>query len=374
MNKKYGMVQTLVSALVFFLVSIIALGHGFAEEKTITSSNDIPKWHKVAAIKNIDGESIKWCGKLSIVYFSIPHPEYGKFEGGIEFYDLKTGKSRLITDDPKTSKPFCSADGSVVFWYGSVILDNFKDNAKIKTTATLWGYDTKTNRSWRVAEGNLLNLNGDINLVWASPIDKTILFLGFNQKELANLSIDLPNWRILKISLDSLGGKICRGGDWARDANYFYFNIEPRNIFTGRKKECQMAIYDANGEFQHYVGYIAKPEERYPDETVLIHGGYYMFDRSNNQIIRMDIETGKRRSYQLPKGTDGFDISPKGEIIYWVTSNKGSSIWFASKLGDKPRFLEFGAAPRFSQGGEYIYFYSYVAEEPEVGVEILERE
>ncbi len=348
------------------------------DNEKIKAEPNIPKWRKVAVITDAFFGSIideKWCGNSALVYFHITDQEYGEIKkGGIKFYDIKTGKGRWIIENPKTSRPFCSGDGTIVFWYGGAVLDNFKDNAKIGTTATLWGYDTKTNRTWRVAEGNLLNLNGDINLVWASPIDKTILFLGFNQKELASLSINLPNWRILKISVETLWGKMCRGGDWARDANYFYLNIEPYNIFTGISEGCQMAIYNANGELQRYVSSIPQSKDRIPDKAVVVQGGYLILDRLSKRIIRMDIETGEKRSYQIPEGTSVFDISPKGEAIYRIKSEKGPNLWFTNKLEGKPYLLEYRviSMPRFSPDGEYIYFQFYEARKQE-GI-ILKRE
>ena len=59
----------------------------------------------------------------------------------------------------------------------------------------------------------------------------------------------------------------------------------------------------------------------------------------------------------MPEGTLGFDISSKGEVVYWIKKEKGPNIYFANKLGDKPRLLEYrGDSTRFSPDGEYFYF------------------
>ena len=147
MNKKYGVVRILISALMFFLVFAIVLESGSAEEKTVNSSKGISKWRKIAVLKNAVGgmDTISWCGKSSIVYFyEIPHltsqafQEHGYilFVGGFKLYDVKTGKEHSIIRDIMTGRPFCNTDGSFVYWFGGKKIK--EREKKMRCNPPLW--------------------------------------------------------------------------------------------------------------------------------------------------------------------------------------------------------------------------------------------
>lgn len=375
MNKKYEMAQTLASALMFFLVLATVGGYGFAEEKAVTSSNGIPKWRKVAVLKNAIGgiDSISWCGKSSIVYFyEIPHvtsqdPGYIVFRGGFKLYDVKTGKEHSIIKDIMTGRPFCNADGSFVYWFGG---KKFKEREKKSENATLLsGYDTKTGHIWQdTLSSKVIDNRYVLPYLLPSPTNNIMLIymIPFNddkQGRLEDLLKKLPEWRMMRIPFTAM---LCHyiGGDWARDGGYFYLKTTDAN--TGR---CRIAIYDANGRLKLYPDPPFKVKDEY--FTVIIKGVYYVLDPKANLLIMTDIETasvlfdlkieaGEKRTYPVPEGTLGFDISSKGEVVYWTSTRKekGPNIYFANKLGDKPRLLEHRSdgVARFSPDGEYFYF------------------
>lgn len=389
MSKKYGVVQTLISVLVFFLVFAIVLESGSAEEKAVNSSKGIPKWRKVAVLEDsiADSDEKNWCGKSSIVYFyKIPHvtdQEPGYTVGGFKLYDVKTGKEHSIIKDIMTGRPFCNDDGSFVYWFGG---KKIKEKEKSKNTTLLSGYDTKTGHIWQVSHSYKVILNNRYVLPYYLPSSTTniMLTIGDNvvtedQKWLADISKGrkniyiipsnddkqgrledllkkLPDWRMMQIPFTA---ELCDIGDWARDGGYFYLMTTDPN--TGI---CRTAIYDANGRLKRY------PDPPFEDEyrTVIIKGGYYVLDTKANLLIMTDIETGEKRIYPAPEGTLGFDISFKGEVVYWIKKEKGPNIYFANKIGDKPRLLEYrGGATRFSPDGKYLYFSA-------AGLVVLKRE
>ena len=370
MSKKYGVVRTLVSALMFFLVSVTAGGYGSADEKTVTSSKGIPKWRKIAVLKNAVGgmDTISWCGKSSIVYFyEIPHvtaqePGYIVFGGGFKLYDVKTGKEHSIIKDIMTGRPFCNADGSFVYWFGG---KKFKEREKKSENATLLsGYDTKRGHIWQdTLSSKVIDNRYVLPYLLPSPTNNIMLIYMIPSNDdkhgrLEDLLNKLPEWRMMRIPFTAM---LCHyiGGDWARDGGFFYLKTTDPN--TGI---CRTAIYDANGRLKRY------PDPPFEDEyrTVIIKGGYYVLDTKANLLIMTDIETGEKRIYPVPEGTLGFDISSKEEVMYWIKKERGPNIYFANKIGDKPLLLEHrGGATRFSPDGKYLYFSA-------AGLVVLKRE
>jgi len=286
------------------------------------------KWSKVGILPVRDLYSAHWCGYSSIVYFHVLSQHESDIKGGIRLYDVKKGKREWISKDSNSGLGFCSTDGSVAFWYS-------KDG--------LMAYDTRVGRKWRT-EIDLAKLKASIR---SSPVNNTLLVAGVDRDEVANLlSKNLQGWKILKEPLNP--SQMCGESSWSRDGTYFHIR---EKINRGK---CRLAIYDANGKLQRYVD-----NSPVRAEELIVSGSYYFLDRLDYLIKKIDIKTGETNSYPVPKGIQGFDINSKGELIYWISPSKGPNIWFANKIEDNPYLLEYeGGAPRFSPGGEYLYFHA----------------
>lgn len=335
-----------------FLLFLLSLNKPiYGEEKfdtnttkgNLNTDNSIVKWNKIGTLP--EGRSVNdycWCGDSAIMYYHITYQMYDDFRGGIMLYDLKTKKRSWISKDSNTSVAFCNKDGFTAYWYS-------KDG--------LMAYDVKTGRKWRTG---IYATNYKASIC-PSLINNTILVVGADRNQLASsLSNNLPGWRILihKNEYRSLTDPC--GNILARDGDYVYY--WGKNSSTG---ETQFSIYDADGRLQRVIDDI--PHHVDGSCVIIISGGFYFLDKLNHLIKRTDIKTGESTSYPVPERTQGFDISSKGELIYWIQQKKGSNIWFANKFGDPPFLLKYeGSLPRFSPSGKYLYFHG-------VGVDILER-
>jgi dipeptidyl aminopeptidase/acylaminoacyl peptidase len=311
-------------AMLFLLLFVV---WSSAEEKKYP-----PEWTKVGTLPNSRSiDDYHWCGDSAIIYFHVTYEMYDDFRGGIMLYDVKKGKRHWISKDSDTRVGFCNSDGSVVFWYSK---------------NGLMAYDVKTGRA-RSTGIDLTKFKASIR---PSLINNTILVVGVDRNRLASsLSNNLQGWRILQESLAP--AQSCDQSNLARDGDYFY--NWGKDIRTGK---CRLSIYDANGNLQRSVDNL-KPIFN-GSRQLIISGGYYVLDKSNHLIKKIDVNTGEITAYTVPDKTQGFDINTKGELIHWISKDKGANIWFANKLGDKPYLLEYeGSAPMFSPSGDHVYFH-----------------
>ena len=325
------------SLIVILLLLICTASFASAGEKYS------PKWSKVGILPNSRSvDDYNWCGDSSIIYFHITSEMYDDFRGGIMLYDVKTGKRRWISKDSNTGVGFCNADGSVVYWYSK---------------NGLMAYDVKTSRARRTG----IDVTKFKASICPSLINNTILVTGVGRTQLASsLSNKLPGWRILIRKDEYRSITHPCGNNLARDGDYVYY--WDKHSHTGK---TQLSIYDADGKLQRVIDNI--PINVDDSRVFIVSGGFYLLDKSNHLIKRIDIKTGKTTSYPVQENTQGFDINSKGELIYWVSTHKGPNIWFANKLGDASFLLEYeGSSPRFSPTGKYLYFH-------EKGVVVLER-
>lgn len=123
MNRKYGVVRTLVRALVFFLVFAIVGGYGLTEVKTETGKQG--EWQEVLIDK---GYSYTWCGNRQIILA-------GKI---VDIYTKKV--HQLPPEAGSHYYPGCLSDGRYVFFKKTPSKGENGSNAFVI-------YDTKTQQS-----------------------------------------------------------------------------------------------------------------------------------------------------------------------------------------------------------------------------------
>lgn len=118
MNRKYGVVRTLISVLVFFLVLAVVGGYGFAETKDANAKKQ-GEWQEILIDK---GYSYTWCGSRQLI-----------LEGGDKKTRLTDIHAKNIHELPIAGNYGCSPDGRYVF-----------SLQKTKDCNGLVVYDTKT--------------------------------------------------------------------------------------------------------------------------------------------------------------------------------------------------------------------------------------
>lgn len=100
-NKRYGVVQTLVSVLMFFLVLAVVGGYGFAETKDANAKKQA-EWQEIFIDK---GYSYTWCGNRQLIL------EFGEKKPRLVDIHTKDIHELLIEADYYG----CSPDGRYVF-------------------------------------------------------------------------------------------------------------------------------------------------------------------------------------------------------------------------------------------------------------------
>lgn len=354
MRKRFNIAKIIAVAWIFFLVFPLVAGSGFAEEKAGTEKQK--KWQEVLVFKSVTGVAPTWCGPNAIVVKEVDflkamgsasELEYQK-AGGIVYIDVVTKKKIWIIRNIETGHPFCSYDGSLIFYYK--MAEHWKDSA-------IWVYDLKSGKKQKIGYANTSFFRNP-----ASPTGKAFALVGIGEKYQRIWETKLLDWHILFFPKESNIGY--GGAEWAKDGSYLMLFLITGvqwdseggySVLRGGKDSY--AFYDTKGQL---IRNVPKPKLQPFHDLKAMGDGMYFF-RKDGRLRRLDPWSGKIEDLPLQvvisKGFNfQFDVSMNGEVAY-TRNDHEIGLWIDSIYGNKAQEISGkGTHPAFSKTGEYIAF------------------
>jgi hypothetical protein len=283
----------------------------------------------------------KWCGSEAVMLRIWDVTKWDRKnekmqgDGGLVYINIAEKQKVWITKNPYIADPFCSHDGSKIFYY------KWAGHPEEPIIKGLWVYDMKTRKEQKAGYGMVSGMQMKNP---ASPAGKIFILIGKGK-------IELPEWKLIHIPVDFKKLAVDReASKWAKDGSYFMLEFIPMLPIGESVKETISKFYDSGGNLFKSIKDGMGP--------ILMKDGVYSYGRDG--LKRFDpIDSHMERfpvqidDINILKEFINFDISPTNEIVY--SNNQG--VWIDSIYGGcKKQVSKGGAGAIFSPTGEYIAY------------------
>ncbi len=349
----------LIVALLLSVIVLFANVAGYASDSTIEQSHGT-EWREAIVFGHVSAEPATWCGATSVV---VKEWDWDTETGGIVYIDVSSKKKISITRNPLAKDPFCSFDGSEVFYY-KFRKDGGSDG--------MWEYDLKSGKTRKIGDASTDYIRNP-----ASPTEKVYALVAGEKKYLRFLTMKLSDWKVLSFPKDHhqmVGAG--SNSQWANDGSYLMLSLQDKGEVerfydAGQKRWIESVSGGGNRTFNFYdtEGQLINTisPEKFQDlgyGPIAKGDGVYWFGK-DGRLRRLNPKTGITE--ELPQQVTihkkmlfTFDVSATKEVActqYNPYDRKNESLWVASIYGDRvQRISEKGSLPVFSKTGEYIAF------------------